>query len=566
MVNDKYASYSFEFLDDVLTVKLSKVQLGLAVKISSGKTNDMESDKSLIEAEDNIFSYSSPIWRQVCEDIYTRRPELLKKNQAKKHLELLIPETEPPVIRISSKEDRRAFFNLGELIRHRVLKKSIEYPLKSYQKQGAAWLEKHTAAILADDMGLGKTIQAIASLEKSLREGKIKNALILCPKSLIGNWEAEIQLWAKRLCIVVLHSSISTKAWNILPTQCHITITNYESLRGCRPNPGAFDLVIYDEIHKLKNPKSLIHISAASLKPNISWGLSGTPLENSPRDLISILHLLAPKKISFRDKNLPSASLRSLASEYIIRRNKEVISNELTQVFDVVEDVSLTIEQKSSYKTAINQKHTINIGGWITKFNKLRDICDFDPETKSSSKIDRALDIISSIRQLDQKAVVFSYRIEPLEILQEKLNKKYGKDAVKIITGQTSSISRSQIVKAYQEKLSPFILLCSMRATAEGLTLTAANHVIFLNEWWNPALNSQARDRVNRIGQSRDVYVHRIRTIGTVEDRLEHILKKKSVLFKKIVTRLDNPDKYRDDEIPNDFNAVLNTANDSVSI
>ena len=347
------------------------------------------------------------------------------------------------------------------------------------------------------------------------------------------------------------------KIWAVLPSQCQVAITNYEAIRSHGPAAGAFDVLILDEVHKLKNSKSLNYSACYDLQPKVTWGLSGTPLENRPSDLTAILHLLDRKRISLSDERLPLASLRSITSSYMLRRDKQAIAAELPQVLEKLDLVPLAPAQRDRYQEILRDGRSYaTIGGWISTFNRLRDLCDYEPNTGTSSKIERALVILDSVLRLGEKAVVFSWRIEPLRLLGTRIAEQWDENTAEMITGQTSSLGRSRIVSSFQTMDQPRVLLCSMRATAEGLTLTAANHVVFLNEWWNPAVNAQARDRVNRIGQTKDVFVYRLRTSGTVETQLADILEAKSDLFDEIVNRLTKRHSV-DEPIPEELGRFL---------
>lgn len=485
------------------------------------------------------------------------RSDVLSRLVSETRIPLFIPQGDPPLIRVTKVESRTAFFTLGELVRWRFIRNFPSYPLKSHQEEGVDWLCDRERAILADDMGLGKTLQAIAAFEQMHREGKVENVLIVCPKSLIGVWEAEISLWAPRLCTVALHSRVTKNTWQVIPKQCQVAITNYEAIRSNGPPSGSFDVLILDEVHKLKNSESLNYSACYELQPKITWGLSGTPLENRRRDLTSILHLLDRKRIALSDERLPLVSLRSIASGYMLRRDKQVIAAELPQVLEKLDLVPLAPAQKEKYEEILkNRSSRTTVRSWISTFNRLRDTCDYEPRTGASSKIDRALTILDSILRLEEKAIVFSWRIKPLRLLAEQIEERWDEYTAEMITGQSSSRRRSRLVSSFQNDKQPRVLLCSMRATAEGLTLTAANHVIFLNEWWNPAVNAQARDRVNRIGQTKDVFVYRLRTSGTVETQLANILHSKSQLFDEIVNRL-NRKTALDESIPAELNRFL---------
>ena len=230
--------------------------------------------------EDDVFRWSSTDVDQLIDLVASERPHILRRLESGTSESVLIPLADPPPIRVTSRRTRQAYFNFGELNRWRFLKTTgASLPFKDHQRKGIEWLSRRRAGILADDMGLGKTLQAIAALQSVQRTGDVKNALVVCPKSLIGTWEAELSLWAPSFCTVALHSSVSTREWRFIATQCHVAVINYEGIRQDKPSPGAFDLVICDEIHRLKNPKSLNHQSVKSLKPKFTWGLSGTPIE-----------------------------------------------------------------------------------------------------------------------------------------------------------------------------------------------------------------------------------------------------------------------------------------------
>lgn len=538
---------------------VSRSPIGLTLELwPSARKPDISASQSFL---DDTFRCGSRDVERLVEHLKLRRVDVLSRLDNEKPLSLFIPQGDPPVIRVTRAESRNAFFTLGELVRWRFIRNFPSYPLKPHQEEGVKWLLERQNAILADDMGLGKTLQAIAAFEQMHRAGKVENALIVCPKSLIGVWEAELSLWAPRLCAVALHSSIPQKAWAVLPAQCQVAITNYEAIRSSRPAPGAFDVLILDEVHKLKNSKSLNYSACYGLQPKVTWGLSGTPLENRRSDLTAILHMLDRKRISLSDERLALASLRSVASGYMLRRDKQAIAAELPEVLEKLDLVPLAPAQRDRYKEIVRDGSSYaTVGGWISTFNRLRDVCDYEPRTGASSKIDRAMVILDSVLRRGEKAVVFSWRIEPLRLLGARITEQWDENTAEMITGRTSSTGRSRIVASFQMKDQPSVLLCSMRATAEGLTLTAANHVVFLNEWWNPAVNAQARDRVNRIGQTKDVFVYRLRTSGTVETHLAAILESKSQLFDEIVNRLTK--RFGTDEpVPEELGRFLEGGN-----
>lgn len=454
----------------------------------------------------------------------------------------LVPQADPPAIHVFDRTQARAFFTPGETARAFFLGSRPAYPFKDHQLEGMRWLQSRHAAILADDMGLGKTLQTIAAFEELQRSGSINSALVLCPKSLLGVWEAEIRLWAPRLCMVVFHTKVPSDCWTRASRQANIVLATYDSIRSERPSPTVFDLLILDEIHRLKSPTSLRFQSIYSLRPKRIWGLSGTPLENEGRDLATLLHLLDRKRVALSDGLLPPHSLRSLSGDYVLRRKKDVIASDLPDLVEKTELIPLSVEQKKTYDDVLARKQADSLDAWISTFNFLRGICDVDPNTGRSSKIDRAVEIVRAIAAIGEKVVVFSWRLEPLRLLSQQLARCQLSSA--LIVGDTAAFERQRTVDLYQSKSEITALLCSMRATGEGITLTAANHVLFINEWWNPAVNTQARDRVYRIGQQKTVYVYRLRTPRTVENRIDDILASKSALFNDVVNRLSGGRKF----------------------
>lgn len=534
--------------------EVARTPLGLVVRFRRADTGI---DRAATQYTDEVFRCSAHEIERLLDYIMGSRPDITERIRLGDIVSLLVPQADPITIKATPGTTPAGYFTLGELWRWRFLRHLPIYPFKPHQAVGAEWLRKRSIAVLADDMGLGKTLQAIAALDAIQRAGEIRNTLIVCPKSLVAVWDAELNLWAPRLCVVTLHSSVEPREWRTLATQCHVAVTNYESLRNRRPPRGAFDLVVFDEIQRLKNPGTLNYRAAYALQPSFVWGLSGTPLENHAGDLATILHLLDRQRVAQSDRHLPPPTFRALAARYVLRRDKTVLSGELPEVIEKTELLPLTPEQRRTYDRIRRTQSVQSLGAWIACFSKLRDVCDYDPESKRSSKIDRATAIAGAVKALGEKLVVFSSRLEPLRLLHRALSKRHGSAAAAMMTGQTDAATRAGLVAAFQTKPALFVLLCSTRATAEGLTLTAANHVLFLNEWWNPAVNAQARDRVNRIGQRRNVHVYRLRCQGTVESRLDELLEAKSALFTDVVGRLAAEDTSATSRVPQELTTLL---------
>ena len=422
--------------------------------------------------------------------------------------------------------------------------------LYPFQRAGAAWLLRHNRAILADDMGLGKTVQVIAALRRLLRHDRVRSCLIATPRTLLGNWEAEIHQWAPELIVRRLtdkSAQTSSGGWLYTAARAHVVLASYEEVR----NPSGEmiaeppDLVVADEAHRLRKWESLAHQGLRRLKMHRFWALTGTPVERYSEDLAGLLSLLEPTRFAVDDDRLGIAALRARARPFLLRRTKETVLPELPIATEQIEEVHLHPAQRRAYNRALREFRPSDSGGYLPLFTKLRGICDFDAASGASSKIERVLEIVDAATQANSKTVVFSYLIEPLRMLQSRLQSRLN-DGVVLLTGELSLDARRRVVNRFKSDPRCSVLLASLRVGGEGLTLTEANHVIFLNRWWNPSTNSQAVDRVVRIGQRKPVTVHYLTCINTVEDRLQPLLDRKEMTFAQLIDALQHhPDSVR---------------------
>ena len=424
-----------------------------------------------------------------------------------------------------------------------LLPRKVEDSLYPYQRSGVAWLLRRNRALLGDDMGLGKTAQALAAVRRLIRWGMIAWALVVVPRTLIANWRAEAKLWAPELTIATaLTLGPQREArWSRLVRRAHLLLTSYEQLR----NPAEAlsrnlpELIIADEAHRLRNLGARSTQGFSSLNVKRFWALTGTPVERDAEDLAVLLSLLDPMRFSADDKSLPTISLRAQVRPYLLRRRKQSVLRELPNTVEINEILELTSKQRVAYNQAIlNHAQSSAKGGFLPLFNRLRMLCDVDPSSGSSSKLDRVVELVADIATLGEKAVVFSYVIEPLSWLRRRLSKKLSLIGNELLTGSMSLDERALALKRFRSDPACNLLLASTRVASEGLTLTEANHVIFINRWWNPSSNAQARDRVMRIGQSKKVSVVSFTCRETVEERLDGLLKEKALTFDELIEAL----------------------------
>lgn len=438
---------------------------------------------------------------------------------------------------------QRLRLSVGELIRPLLLDTPKLEQLYPFQHQGVEWLINRSGCILADDMGLGKTVQVISAMRLLFNQAKIRTALVICPKGLIATWEREFSRWAPELGVAILVPSARLRedAWKAVAGRQHVLLTNYEQLRTppeiLRRTPP--DLIVADEAHRLRRPGSQVTSGVFGLRPKRFWALTGTPLERDLEDMATLLSLVAPHRFAPTDAKLHPSSLRSRAKLYVLRRRKQEVLQDLPPVLDTTEMLDLSEAQERAYRAAVNEYRRANKKGMeLALLTKLQMLCDMDPESRASCKVDRILYLLGRIREQGEKAVVFSYRLEPLRELQARIAKRWGQESAELLLGEMNGDERNHAVTRFRDDKRVLALLASSRVGGEGLTLVEANHVFLLNQWWNPSANDQARDRVVRIGQHRKVRIYRFCCRGTVEEAVERILETKRELFNNVVEHL----------------------------
>ena len=415
-------------------------------------------------------------------------------------------------------------------------KKSL---LKNYQKEGVRWLLKTGSGILADDMGLGKTAQAIIAANKYIKENPSSSVLILCPGTLIKNWYEELSFWSENYYSISIEKNDlkSRKSYKQLIPYTHFLIMSYESgeaqIEEIKENPPS--IVIADEVHKLRKSTSNLYKAFSKVKWKKFWGLSGTPIENNLSDLKNLMKLI--QKLKFGNINKYSdLEIKALSKTFILRRDKAQVLKDLPKSKENIIRINLSPQQKKQYLEIKEEIHSANQRDFIRLFNKLRTICDLDLSGRYSAKADKILDVLDKIYKNKEKVIVFSFNIEPLLFIQRNINEIYKRTSNVFVSGEDSLDDRARLIKKFKTDEKCFVLLCSARVGSEGLNLTEANNVIFFNEWWNPSLNDQARDRVIRIGQKKNVEIYKFRQHETIENRLEQIQNLKMDLTKKMIS------------------------------
>ncbi len=437
--------------------------------------------------------------------------------------------------------------------------------LRPYQKSGVQWLyllsRLRLGACLADDMGLGKTIQVLALLLVLKKEGQGKRApsLLIAPASLLANWAAEIARFAPSLKVLVVHPS-SVQTLNPDMESTDLVITSYGFLqRSPSLTARAWKVVILDEAQAIKNPSAKQTQTIKKLKAENRIALTGTPIENRLGDLWSIFDFINPgllgsakqfstftKRLAARQHN-PYSPLRELVRPYILRRmktDKKVISD-LPDKSEMKAFCNLSRKQAALYQRAVDdmaKQLAIADGmkrrGIVLSFlMRLKQICNHPSQwlgdgtwsESDSGKFARLRDLADVIGSRQEKALIFTQFRETTLPLAEFLASVFGRPGL-ILHGETQVKKRQELVSQFQnDENIPFFVL-SVKAGGSGLNLTAASHVIHFDRWWNPAVENQATDRAFRIGQTKNVLVHKFICRGTVEDRIDQMIESKQQL------------------------------------
>ncbi len=446
--------------------------------------------------------------------------------------------------------------------------------LRPYQKNGYAWLSQMLAlgfgACLADDMGLGKTLQVLTVLERLRDTQPDLHVLLIVPASLIENWEKEIEKFVPHLPVCLLHGLTPKKAEEKLQEpENFLYLTTY----GMVPRLSAleereWDLIILDEAQAIKNPGTRQTRAVKQLRGRTRLAMTGTPIENDLTNLWSLFDFLNPgllgsasefdrfaKGLSARPSGY--VHLKEMVSPFILRRMKtdKAIISDLPDKIEQTDYITLSKKQTALYeqqieetKKALTEIHLQEAdpmkrrGLVVSAIGKLKQICNhpdqflgqetFLPE--ESGKFEYLREICGTIRDKHERVLIFTQYREITPALDHFLYSVFGRRGL-VLHGGTRVSERARLVAEFNsENYVPYMVL-TIKAGGTGLNLTGANHVILFDRWWNPAVENQAMDRAFRIGQTRDVFVHRFVVRGTIEEKIDQLIRDKQKLADDIV-------------------------------
>ena len=481
---------------------------------------------------------------------------------------------------------------LAKLYNHAELKpitnpRSLKGKLRAYQKRGVAWLQYLEQlglnGCLADDMGLGKTIQIIALLLLDLKsEGQ---TLLIAPTSVLSNWQKEIERFAPKLRVLIHHGGKRHKQEKIFQTaieQYDIIITSFSLARKDAKlfNSLKWQRLVLDEAQNIKNPKAAQTKAILNLNSEYRHALTGTPVENRLLDLWSIFNFLNPgylgKQAQFnksfeipiqRDNDrVQSTILKKLVEPFILRRvktDKDIIKD-LPDKVEHKQYCNLTKEQASLYEAVVKEvaaqleeaEGIQRKGLMLSTLMKLKQICNHPRQflqdssifsKERSHKLERLTEMLEEVIAEQESALIFTQFTEIGENLNKYLKHNLNYNSY-YLHGGTTRNKREQMITEFQESdTPPSVFVLSLKAGGVGITLTKANHVFHFDRWWNPAVEDQATDRAFRIGQHKNVFVHKFVSLGTLEERIDEMIEDKKKIARSIVgsdeswlTELDN--------------------------
>ncbi|MBN1914466.1 MAG: DEAD/DEAH box helicase [Parachlamydiales bacterium] len=449
--------------------------------------------------------------------------------------------------------------------------KEILAEARPYQKEGIYWLERlrkmYLSGILADDMGLGKTLQAIVAITQNLQENSEALSLVVCPTSLLYNWEEEINKFNPHLKVVIIEGTpVQRKKLLGQLKKYHVVITSYTLMQKDVDlyKKYAFSYAILDEAQHIKNRGTRNAKSVKEIHAAHRLILTGTPIENSLEELWSLFDYLMPGFLStferYSEKYIRSSGethiknmqyLRKKVSPFILRRMKSDVLSDLPAVSEItyyckLGDVQLDLYNSYAASARDELVKLVEKEGFekvqihiLATLTRLKQICCHPaifakekPEEGDSAKYEMLIELLQSLVEGEHKTVVFSQYTRMLQIMRTDLQKM----GIRFSYLDGTTKNRLQIVKDFNENPEISVFLVSLKAGGTGLNIVGADTVIHYDMWWNPAVENQATDRVHRIGQKKRVSAYKLVTKNSIEEKILKLQERKKGLVKKIVS------------------------------
>jgi len=448
--------------------------------------------------------------------------------------------------------------------------------LRPYQVRGYSWLgflrRWGLGACLADDMGLGKTVQTLVHIQQHRQAAPDGPVLLVCPTSVISNWEHEAARFTPGLRVMTHHGSGRTRgrALSAAVAGQDVVLTSYSLLQRdvAALEQVGWSAIVLDEAQNIKNPESKQARAACAIKSSCRIALTGTPVENHVGDLWSLMEFLNPGMLGGRaefkrrflvpiqgsNNQEAAARLKSLTAPFILRRlktDKSVIAD-LPDKLEMTVYCTLTREQASLYAAVVaetlpevERADGIQRKGLVlAALSRLKQVCNHPAQFLGdnsavegrSGKLTRLAEMLEEVIESGERALVFTQFAEMGELIRRHLESLFGREVL-FLYGAVPKTKRDQMVARFQQgdPQGPAVFVLSLKAGGTGLNLTAANHVFHYDRWWNPAVENQATDRAFRIGQRRNVQVRKFLCSGTLEEKIDALIEKKKALAQAVV-------------------------------
>ncbi|HHY07192.1 MAG TPA: DEAD/DEAH box helicase [Corynebacteriales bacterium] len=472
---------------------------------------------------------------------------------------------------------------------------SVQATLRPYQQRGVDWMatldQCGVGGILADDMGLGKTLQVLSVVAYDQQRGAVPEdsaVLVVCPMSLVANWCHETKKFVPGLSVAIHHGADRVSEideFRQLVANNDIVITTYTLLHRDHELLTSVEWwrLVCDEAQHVKNAATKQSRAVRKIPARHRWALTGTPVENNLEEFRSIMDVVNPGVLgtqhSFRHKYaLPierdqdeamAKQLRTITAPFVLRRVKSdprVISD-LPEKIEMTVHANLTPEQAGLYQAVVDDmmqrisqaKGMKRKGAVLSALTKLKQVCNHPAHylgdgsavlrhgQHRSGKVAIIEELLATILAEEEKALIFTQYKEFGDYLQSYLAQRFDCE-VPFLHGSLGREARSEMVQDFQSPDGPSIMVLSLKAGGTGLTLTAANHVIHCDRWWNPAVEDQATDRAYRIGQTKDVQVRKLVCEGTIEERIDEIINQKAAVSELVVSEGESWLTELDDE------------------
>ena len=435
--------------------------------------------------------------------------------------------------------------------------------LMPFQRQGVETLVAMDRLLLSDDMGLGKTVQTIAALRILKAKGDFRSALVVAPAGVLDQWRREIERWAPELDAIIIRGSADDRIWqwrarkDVILVSYDVLRMDADVLRNLGPVRRTWDVVVLDEAQKIKN-RNPTSAAAKDLPRMRSWALTGTPIENDIDELASIMefvdHDVGEDEVRLR----PDASLLRRHRELQLRRRKADVLDDLPPKLETKLRIPLDLQQRKSYDQAEHDGvvylrslgREVTIHHVLELITRLKQICNVDPRTGASSKLDDIHDKLFKLTAQGHKALIFSqYTGDTSGVAAAAHHLREFHPLC--LTGAIPPGERMDLIETFKQSDRHKALIISLRAGGVGLNLQEASYVFHLDRWWNPAVERQAEDRSHRMGQKVKVNVIKYTCEDTIEERIDTILQQKQALFDELVddVSLDLSTRLNRDEL-----------------